>query len=437
MPHAEIETSRPPRHQDEPRFENAEALSRAFASVGDEALVALVERALTESPTLRANVARVRAAWALADQGRAARMPTVSAQGTAAASRNITGGIGSVDAQSITLSVPVSYEVDLFGRFAQEHVSARFAAEATEADAETAALSLAAEVAEAYFDVAWNRALVRELTGQKTNAEEHLALVRQRQERGLVGDVDLFSQERVVARIDADLSLLVGAEVVARRRLATLLGTETLPEITADTLTAPPALAAQEIPVSLVAERPDIRAAWLRLEAADASVAATVRSALPTLRLTATPGWTTIHSESQLGERSGSGFIWSLGAQLNVPLFDGLRSPSAARERRARVAASLAEYELLLLTARAEVENAIVLDAQRRIALTSIAQQRELAARERASADARYRAGVDSHVAVLIAMDAERALAVAELEALRALLSHRVQLVRALGGASL
>lgn len=437
LPRPTIDVSRPPRRASEPpRFENAEALATAFATLGDDELVALVARALTASPELRASLGRVRAAWALADQGRAARMPTVSGVATATAGSSITGGLGSVDAQSITLSLPVSYEVDLFGRFAADHLGARFDAEATEADAEAAALSLASEVAEAYFDVAQARALSALLTEQRASADEHLGLVRERFARGLVGSADVHSQSRVVAGIDADIALLVGTEAVARRRLAVLLGTDSLPEVTQSSLVSPDPLPSDTFDASMLVDRPDVRAAWLRLEAADASVAASVRGALPTLRISATPGWTTIHSTSQLGERSGSGFTWSVSGTLTVPIFDGLRSRSVVLERRARIDAALAEYENRLLTARAEVENALVLEAQRRLALEALASQRALAAEERAAAEDRYRAGLDSHVVVLIAMDAERALARAELEARRALLSHRVQLVRALGGAA-
>ena len=436
LPRPAIETTRPPRHAEPPRFEDATTLASSFGTDGDAELAALVQAALETSPAMRASLARVRASWSLADQGRAARMPTVSAVASAQIGRSIGAGVGSIDARSVTLSLPVAYEVDLFGRFAADHQSDRFDAEATEADAEAAAIALAAEVAEAYYDVVRSRALRALLEAQKESAEAYLALVDQRHERGLVGDVDGFSQRRVVANLDAELALLSGTEQVALQRLATLLGTNTPPRVSATELALPAPLDASAFDASGIAERPDIRAAWLRIEALDTNVAASVRQALPTLRITATPGWTAVQSESQFGENSRSGFTWSVGGTLTVPIFDGLRSPSLVRERRARVEAAVADYETLLLAARAEVENAIVLEAQRRIALASLTDQRALAAQERASAESRYRAGLDSHVTVLLAMDAERALARAELEAVRALLSHRLQLVRALGGTS-
>src|SRR5690606_7141555 len=103
---------------------------------------------------ISAAASRIRQAAAIADQARALRMPMVGAQaqGSYASSVRPPFGLRS-HSWSVGFSLPMSYEVDLFGRYASSHRASRFEAEASAQDAQALAISVAAQTAESYFNL--------------------------------------------------------------------------------------------------------------------------------------------------------------------------------------------------------------------------------------------------------------------------------------------
>ena len=130
-----------------------------WAIFGDETLDALVREALDYNADLQAAVARVAEARALAGIARADRLPSLDLEAGVTRGR---------DSQLANLGVPgadetrtdhfvrgvVSYEVDLWGRFAHASTAARARLVATEFDRHALWLSLTGETARAYFDLA-------------------------------------------------------------------------------------------------------------------------------------------------------------------------------------------------------------------------------------------------------------------------------------------
>jgi NodT family efflux transporter outer membrane factor (OMF) lipoprotein len=344
----------------------------------------------------------------------------------------------------VGFSVPVTYEVDLFGRYASSHRSARLDAAATERDAEAVAISISAQTAEAYFDLVEVRARRALLTAQVATNASYLELVTFRFERGLTSAVDVHQQRQLVAGTEAQLSLVAGEEAVVENQLAVLVGvppgrTFAEGEATLPELPAAPAVGA---PAELLARRPDLLAADLRLRAADARVASAVRATLPALQLSFTPGYTIARTTFSNGAASEflnqdivRGYSWSAGGTLNVPLFDGLVGVAVTRERRAQVDEALANYRDAYLAALVEVENAVALERQQRENIAHLEQQVEYAGATLEATQGRYRAGLSDYLPVLTALRTEQEAQLRLLAARRQLVSHRLQLYRALGAA--
>lgn len=415
----------------------------------DPTLDALLDKALRDNLELGVAYARIERAEALADQTAAARYPQVNLQGQVSRARSINPFFGATFSTIASASAPVSYEVDWFARWAGETEAARIDAKASRADLEAAAMSIAARVTETYFNILEARARHRLLDEQLEINETFLELVTLRFRQGLTSAVDIHQQRQQVAATRAQIELVVAQERVLENQLAALLGEvpqgnvrsgerTSLPDLD----TAPP----DAVPADLLTSRPDVRAAAERVKASDERVAASIAARLPSLVISASPGYRWLRNELA-GDRppgtggavpvsqEASGFEWNTGATLTFPLFDGFQRRSVIRARRAQLDEAIELYAQTLQTALVEVQNALAQEEQQRKNIEAVGEQVTAAEATLEAARDRYRQGLTDFLPVLTGLQTLQQSQIALLSARRQLLSYRVQLHRALGGA--
>jgi len=201
-----------------------------------------------------------------------------------------------------------------------------------------------------------------------------------------------------------------------------------------------------EAPASLLQARPDIKAVQKRVEAEDRRVAAAVGARLPSIRLNFTPGykWLQFTGEDRdptsptVGQdvtSSAKGVVWSAGAQLSVPLFDGIAGWSAIKAQRAVLDQLAEQYAEIILTGLIEVESTLVLERQGRLRIQYLEDEFRLANITLEATRDRYRAGLSDFLPVLTALATRQRSELQLVAARRQLVSYRIQLYRALGGA--
>jgi NodT family efflux transporter outer membrane factor (OMF) lipoprotein len=174
-----------------------------------------------------------------------------------------------------------------------------------------------------------------------------------------------------------------------------------------------------------------VAAAERAMAAANAQIGVATAAFYPSVTLYGTYG-----SESRVFPAlfDAPSLLWSLGASLSQPLFDGGRIQANLGSARAGYDATVANYRRTVLTAMQEVEDGITgmaflerAHAQSLKAVDSATQVFELAT-------TRYEGGVATHLDVITA---EQALLTAERQAAQ-LLGQRlvisVFLIKALGG---
>jgi NodT family efflux transporter outer membrane factor (OMF) lipoprotein len=417
--------------------------------LGDPALDAIIRRTLAVNLSLRAMRARVSQAEAMADIARASRFPQVSFEARFGVGTQRSAFQGNTRTISASASLPVSYEVDLWARRSREAEASRLDAEAMRLDTQAAYITLVASTTEAWFDLRAVRAQRDLLAAQQANNQTYLELVELRFNQGLASAVDVHQQRVQVADADAQLALLEGTEEVLRQRLSILIGEPPSAPFSeaAGTLPDLPAPPDAQFPASLLLNRPDVRAAARRIEARDRGVSVAIAQRLPTIVLQFTPtyGWNT----SEIIEPSDNtvpgfdvtrftgsvhGFTYQAGAQLSVPLFDGFRGRGAVELERARVAEAVETFHDVILRALVEVESALVQERQERVRVEHLQRRIELTAATLDAAQARYREGLSDFLPVLSAIAMHQGAEAALLDARRQLISHRIQLHRALGG---
>ena len=420
--------------------------TRWWTAYEDSSLTAIVDTALAANLDLDVARARLNELEAQFQIARAPLFPSVSADGqgtyqnqpaNTGVSGAISGGRGP-DRFSYTTyqaSLGLSYELDFWGRLRSRRKAALSQYFATAADLQTARLSVISQTISTYAQIASLQRQVR--LGKRSIAllEERLAITEDRYARGLVPSFQLYTVRQRLQSARAEQPELESQLYDAQSRIATLLGrfAGTQRALLPDSMAVPlaPTPIPAGLPSDLLMQRPDVRAAAHRLEAARQDIGAARAEMLPRLSLTGQGGT----QSSALASLVDPGQVFSsFAAQLTAPLFQGgrLRANLSAAEARYRQQA--ARYEQTVLTAFREVKAALVAYDKQRRRYREVQQQVQTAEDALETQRDRYERGVGT---VLSLLDAQRTLVQARtrLAGVRlAVVNARMALHRALGG---
>ncbi|MCL4692694.1 MAG: TolC family protein [Candidatus Hydrogenedentes bacterium] len=324
----------------------------------------------------------------------------------------------------------LSWEADVWGRLRS---AARAQAEeyaAAVEDYEALRLILTSQVAEAYYLAVEQRLQYELLLEQRESAETLLELIELRFLQGSASVVDVLQQKGQLAEIDAEVPVVHSQLRIFENRLDVLLGVapdgadrtpETEPNLPRET-----ALPSVGVPVTLLQNRPDLRALRRRVVAADYRIASAIAERLPRLTLT---------GALEYGDTSLASTLTATGAAgLFQPLLDwGLRK-AAVDEARSDFREALLEYTYGYLLAIEEVESALWREARQRDLIEALAAREAILQQTLDETRVRYGLGVTDYLPVLTAIqdlqDVQREL----LTERRALVSLRIEINRAIGG---
>lgn len=407
---------------------------RWWTSFGDPRLSEWVDRALAGNVPLarawsRLEQARIAAALAGADA-----RPTLSAEASARRSRIAPGSLGrpspAATFNQFTLGFAAAYEVDLWGRVAATVRAAEADLTASRLDLEAAAMTLAAEVAEAWLAICEHSALLALLRTQQQVSADHLRLVEVRFSQGLASALDVYQQRQQASATDALIPPVEARLATARHQIAVLagLGPGAATDFSGDLPDLPP-LPAAGLPADLLRRRPDVAAAGARFHAADERVAAAIANRLPALRLSGAGGTQAPDFAALLDE-----WFWNVAGGLTAPILDGGRRRLEVERARAARDEAWHAWRHAMLQALREVEDALELERRQAELIERLWHQREAAARTLNQARASYVNGLIDYLPVLTALDRLQQIDRTLVSARRQRGSYRVQLHRALGG---
>ena len=402
---------------------------------GDSTLNELQRRVAATNQSLKAAVARLDQARALAGLSRAELAPRLDLDPTARRGRfsaEQSGVAGGLTTSSYTLPLDLSYELDLWGRVRRSVEAAGAVAQASAADLEAIRLSLHAELARSYFTL---RALDGEIALLQRSIElrqEALFLVQTRFANGMVGELDVAQAETELASTEAEQISLQQRRGELEHALALLLGEAPANfTLAAAPLDLSPPSIAPGLPSQLLERRPDVAAAERQMAAANARIGIAQTAFFPAIRLTGSAGYQSGEIASLFDWSSRS---WALGPAISLPIFDGGRNSANLARARAAHEEAVANYRQQLLVAFGEVEDSLL--GLRLLSDQAGVQERAVQAARRAAelSDKRYRAGRVSYLEVV---DTQRTALQAERAAVQILgqrLQTSVLLIKALGG---
>ncbi|MCZ2080422.1 MAG: efflux transporter outer membrane subunit [Bryobacterales bacterium] len=402
----------------------------------DHQLQSVIELALANNRDFRVaalNVERVQAAYRIR---RAEQFPSVSLAGTGdfyrLPRRMSPTGDAEIMEQDVNLG-SASWELDFFGRIRSLKSQALEQYLATVQARSATQITLIAAVANSYLTLAASRDNLR--LAQDTLATQQAAyeLILNTREAGMASDLHLRQAQSQVEAARADIAEYAGRVALDENALNLLTGT-TIPahllpsELDSD---APLKDVAAGLPSAVLLRRPDILAAEHHLRAAYANIDVARTAFFPRISLTAGAGFMSsdLADLYKLGART-----WNFIPQMTLPLFD-----AGARKANLRVSqvdrdAAVAEYEKTIQSAFREVSDSLSL--RTRLKEKQEAQQVLVSALEEVHrlSEARYKAGIDSYLSVLIAQRSLYGAQQALVNLRMARLSNLVTLYKVLGG---
>ena len=397
-----------------------------LALFDDASLNALVERALRRNLDIAVAARRMEEAGYQADAGRGAMVPGVDGSVSASRARGVDGDI----AATYSPSLDVSWEPDIWGRLRDRKGALDETLAARVEDLQAARDSIAAQVMQAWFDAVTAERQVLLEEARLANLEMSAANSRLLFQAGLAVLEDVTVVERDIAQTRATLAERRRLRNAHARTVQTLLGEYPSGVLTEEAF-LPPLVARPRpgIPASVLTNRPDIRAAWRNVLAADSSVRVAHKEQFPSFSLTASLGQ---QGSSLAGLFSGA-TIWSMATSLAVPVFNADKLKSNVFAAQSRAEQAWLDYQIVALRAFREVEQALDQEA-----LLAEREDRQQVAVDRAEETARifesrYRQGLVSVLEFLAAQNTVFDLESQLLDIRNQRLKNRVALALALG----
>jgi outer membrane protein, multidrug efflux system len=401
-------------------------------------LTALMEEAQKVNLDIAAATARFIQADAQARIAGAALLPSLNGNGQETYSRtsgSSASGLtnGGREVVNYSASLSASYELDFWGKNRDAAQVAEETAIANRFDRDVVALTTLTSVANAYFQVLASQDRLRTAQQNIASATRIFEAIEQRFKAGTGTDLDVAQQEAVLANQKALIPPLRQTLAQNVNALATLVSRPpeslhvaggSLHRISSPRVTP-------GLPSELLTQRPDIRRQEAQLASATANVGNARAQFFPSIQLTGQGGY---QSSALVSLFQPHAAFFSVVGSLTQPIFDGGRILGNFEFTRAKQDELLQAYRKSVVSAFADVDNALVSIKQTTVKLRL--QREVLAASRRAFqlSEQQLRAGTADIVTVLntqtTLFQAEDSLWQAELARLLAIVS----LYQALGG---
>jgi NodT family efflux transporter outer membrane factor (OMF) lipoprotein len=365
----------------------------------DPVLDGLQAELVVGNQNLAAALAQVASARAVLRASSSAIWPTLSlgAGTTRSATAENNNGQRTVQTSN-SLTANAAWEVDLWGRLAEGIKAAGASYQASQADLAAVRLSAQATLTQTYFALRTAEAQQALLTRTEAANQRALELTQARYAGGVVAQTDVLQARTQLRNVQTQLSEMRTQRAQLEHALAAQLGklpgqfqlpaSAKLPEL-------PPV--PELLPSTLLAQRPDIAAARARQAAAYAQIGVADAAFFPSLDLSASAGY---RGASWSHLISAPNLLWSIGAAVAAPIFDGGQRQLASAQARASADAATANYRQTVLTAFQEVEDNLVDFAESGASLALQRDALEAAQRNLDIVLAQYRAGTVSYLNV-------------------------------------
>lgn len=381
-----------------------------WESFGDERLNALIQKSLKNNSDLLIALNNIEKARVSLRLDRIEYLPNISLQGEASKSDK---GYNNSTVEQFSLSAVLSYELDLWGRVRNKANASEAIYNATKFDYESARISLASSVANAYFLLISLREQEQIL---KDTLISYIQSVEYRAMQLASGEIDELVYAQTVATADEARAQLAGLQTQisqANSALAILVGGSLDEILYSDINTATRLPNLPQVPSGISSDillkRADVASALERLKSSNYLVGVARTQWLPKISLTGIFGYSSADLDNLISVNKS---IWSVGGSLIGPLLDFGRTYNSVELANLEQNASFLAYDKAVKNAFSEIRTA--LDSRKNSMIKAQSTANLVASQQKVYdiAQSRYDAGYSSHLELL---DSQRSLLSAKL----------------------
>ncbi|WP_051534820.1 TolC family protein [Deefgea rivuli] len=397
----------------------------------DEQLLALQKTASERNADIAVAAIRLRKAGFVVTQRGLDRTPNVSANANGSAAWELDPSRYRGD--NYGANVGVSWEIDLWGKLADQQQAARWRERASAADLAAMQQSIMTSVASTYWTIAREQDGLKLAQNELQRAKDTQTIVERRYSAGVVSGLDLTQARSSTLQQENQLSQAQLTLAKSQWQLGLLL--DQPPQSTLGAAAVLPSLYPEipaGVPADILNRRPDLAAATAKLQASFTDQQVVRKNWYPTLSLTGGLG-----TSSQDLINLLSNPVATLGAGLSLPFIQFNEMELANKTSAADYEQAVIEYRQKLYVSLQEVETALANVAHLKAELPRMQALADETKKAEQQTQLRYQAGSMAFDSVLNARTRRQA-------ADHALLLHRYQLAvasvevyKVLGGAPL
>ena len=336
------------------------------------------------------------------------------------------------DSESYGLSLNLQWEIDVWGRALNGRRAAFKDYESLNYELSYLAFSTIIRATQTYFQAVEASAQLKIAEDSYASLEKIRDLVQDRFKRGIKSSLDFRLAETSVSTAKIVIedrknqlhSLNRSLEIISGKYPAGLLVSNhelpnTIPQISAG------------IPADIITRRPDIKALILRVEASGLNLSQAKRNLLPGITLNGTVGTSATELRDILNEDNS---VWSLGAGITSPLYNGGRLRSAVKIQESVVENSKQDLIQGLLLAFSEIETILYLEESIKVKLDAISNAVSQSESAYLLSTERYDMGLTTLESVLNSQRQYNEIRSRYLTLKRQRIENRLSLLLAIGG---
>lgn len=343
---------------------NLKVPARWWTEFRSEPLNQMVQTALEKNPTLAAADRALLAAKENANAQYGALFPSIGVTSNLSRNSYPPSTYGQTSGNNNTYNlygagVNVSYRLDLMGGVRRQIEGALAQSEFQNFQLESAYLSLTANVVATSIREAAQREQFEAISAILKSQQDLAKVVQQQFEIGTVSQIEVSSQNTLVANTQSQLLNYEKNLAITRNQLVALMGGSLdfskTPLFDLKNLYLPAKLP-EAVSSELTQQRPDIRAAEALVKSTNAQVGVATANLLPQLNLTASLGSSALLSNMLFGPQAT---LWTLAAGLTQPVFQGGALSATRRATIANYEQAALNYEAVVVNAFTEVANTL------------------------------------------------------------------------------
>jgi len=390
----------------------------------DPELSRLESAVAISNQTVKADEANYREALALINEARAGLFPTINGNGSVVRS--------SPKTTTLTAEASGTWMLDVWGLVRREIEAQQAGAETDAANLANALLAAQSALALAYVTLREADSLEALYTRTVADYKRSLEITQNQYNAGTAAKSDVITAQAQVLNAQALLIAAGVARAQSEHAIAVLMGRPPAGlSIPPSVLSASVPSIPVRLPSSLLERRPDVAAAEETMRQANANIGVAFAGYFPNISLSGLFGYSGNPFSAAFGP---SNPVWSFGASLAQPLFNGGLTGAQVEAARETYQSDVATYRQTVLTAIQQVEDNLagirILSREAKVQAEDVRisrQATQIALNE-------YRAGTQAYTAVVTAEQQQLTVEEAQLSTQAQIQTDAVNLIVALGG---